>query len=722
MTKNYYIANTQEQKSAVLEYLMGVHGVIAVDTETTSADPFSCDLLGISFSCKEGEAFYIPVDNGILSSRPHFDENHWFLLDEILRDSRNLLVMHNSVFDILVFKNTLRIDCRERLHADTILMKHTVDESRPHGLKETAMKYLGAEWGDDREDLKASVLANGGKWSKAEKNFDKADLDILGKYACADADMTFRLYNLFEQKLIDQNLHDFFYKAEVMPLNYVVINMVERGIKVDVDYYTNLKKELEKEVSELESKVHEDLVQSHNDIYTTLESHLLEKKVPIKAKGALFEQMFMDEGIPLVYNKKTGNPTFTQTVVEDALKDTPDSKLLQWRLGKITEAEFLKTESDKVAKARKTLYLKDNESPYIVNLGSNDQLGELLFKHLGEVAEKKTDGGKPQVDDEILEKFVGKYKFIEYLLQLKKVRKLLSTYVEAAVNKNVNGVIHPNWLQFGTESGRFSCVNPNYQNLPREDKRIKKGIIAREGMVLIGADYAQLEARCFAHCSNEKKLIDAFKDNNDFYGTLAIDLFGLDCKANEVKEKYPDIRFKSKVVGLATTYGAGKYRLSSLLNTTVSEAEKFRENYFKKYTSLAKYIRQCQGHVLLKGWIANETGRIRHFPDIKKLKNKKDRVSKRQFNGMLNLSVNFPIQSLAASIINRAIIAMSLKFITEGIDANVIMMVHDSVVVECEEGMALKCHKIIQDCMENTYKLNVALSAIPQIGKNVGEV
>jgi DNA polymerase I-like protein with 3'-5' exonuclease and polymerase domains len=716
MTKDYYIIKTKQQANDAFEYLSKHKGYLAVDTETTNTDPFKCELLGISFSIKEGEAFYLP--NGLFTWEFLLSKGGKYLKTIL---SRNKLIMYNSVFDLLVLKYTLGIDCRDNLYSDSILQKHTLDESRPHGLKETAMKYLGPEWGDDREDLKQSVLANGGKWTKAEKNFDKADLDILGKYACADADMTLRLFNLFEQKLIDQNLHDFFYKDEVMPLNKVVLNMTERGIKVDVPYYTQLKEQLKDEEAELEKNIHTELKTSYPEIYTEQSISLIEDKIPIKATGSLFEQMFIEEGLPIVFNKNTGKPTFNAAVIKDALKDNPGNRLLEWRLGLLTTEDYLKTDKDKVDSAREALYLKAEQSPYVINLGSNDQLGDLLFNRLGEECTEKTEGGKPQVNDDVLEPLAKKYKFVELLLQLKKIRKLLSVYVEAALEKNVDGITRPGWLQFGTDSGRFSCVNPNYMNLPRNDKRIKQGIVAREGMVLVGADYAQLEARCFAHCSNEQKLIDAFKAGKDFYGTLAVDLFDLDCDANEVNEKYPDIRFKSKVVGLAVTYGAKKWRISSILDISVPEADKFRDNYFKKYSNLAKYIRQCQGKVLLHGFIANETGRVRHLPDLKKLKGKKDKKSVREFNGMLNLSVNFPVQSLAASIVNRAMIQMTKRFREEEIDAHIVLQIHDEIVAEVDAKNALKCHKIMKNVMEQNYKLKVPLITDPKIGNNLAQ-
>jgi DNA polymerase I-like protein with 3'-5' exonuclease and polymerase domains len=565
------------------------------------------------------------------------------------------------------------------------------------------------------------VLKNGGKWNKSNKEMYKADLDVLYKYACADADMTLQLFKVLEPELKKQHLEDFFYNQEEMPLNKVTLDMHGIGLQVDLDYYKNLQTELSKEVRELEVEIHAELKKSYPEMYEKLEEELLDKIVPIKSTGSLFEEMYTLSGYTAVCNPKTGKPTFTKKVIESVLEDHPGNNLLKWRLNKLSTKKFLEEEKDLVREARLNLFKKQKNTEYVINVISNDQLGEILFNHLGEKAIKQTEKGKNKVDESVLEAFGTKYKFVELVLQLRKASKLLSTYVEAALTQNVGGVIHPSWRQFGTTSGRYASREPNYQNLPRDDKRIKKGIVARPGKALVGADYSQLEPRCFAHCSNEKSLIDAYINGEDLYGTIAVDVFKLDCSPNEVKDKYPEKRQVCKVIALAVTYGAKEWKIAKILKTTVQKARKIIKDYFTTYPELEKFMLSCHGKVLSSGRVKNETGRIRHLEDIYSVKGKKDKSSQNLYRSFLNLSVNFPIQSLAASIVNRAMIAMRRKFEEEGIDAHILMQVHDEIVAECNEEDSSKVADVMKDCMENTYTLKVPLVAEPKIGKNLAE-
>jgi len=456
-------------------------------------------------------------------------------------------------------------------------------------------------------------------------------------------------------------------------------------------------------------------------MYSKIESEILEKHFPLKAGGVLFEKMYENAGFPLVYNPKTGSPTFNRKVVEEALADNPQSSLLQWRLGKITDDAFIKVDKDAINKAKRELFLGMKQSKYVVNVLSNDQLGDILFNHLNETATKTTPKGKNKVDDDVLQSFSEKYKFVELVLQLRKTNKILSTYVEAALSQNIGGVIHPSWLQFGTTSGRFSSREPNYQNLPRKDTRVKKGIISREGKVLIGADYSQLEPRCFAHCSNEKALIDAYIHGEDLYGVIAKKIFGLKCTPNEVKAKHDDYRQIAKTIALAVTYGAKEWKVAKILKKTPKEAKKIITDYFTNFSELEKYILSCHGTVLKTGRVVNETGRVRHLEQIFQVKDSTERADVNLYRNYLNLSVNFPIQSLAASIVNRAMIAMDRQFKKEQLDAHILMQVHDEIVVECSEEHSARVKDVMKYTMENTYKLKLPLVAEPKIAKCLAE-
>lgn len=725
--KNYFIVNTKLKQKAVLEYLKAENrGLIALDTETTSSNSIDCELMGISVSVAPNEAFYFIVNEYKGEKLIPIQEERLFQLRtgliDLLEKSNIKIIMHNSVFDVLVMRNTMGIDCLPNLHADTILMKHTVNESKPHGLKDVATNYLKVDWKEAQKELKKSVVANGGKWLKSQKDMYMADTAVLGKYACADADMTGRLYDVFVKELDKQGLSKFYFKDEVHPLNKVVIDgMVGRGISCDISYFKELKRDLEAEARRLEKEAHENLDSKYAKHYEGLELELLEKEYPLLKNGALFEQLYLDKGLEIVHNKKTKRPTFAKTVIESVASDNPNESLLQWKLGELSDKEFIKKESGAIYGARRKLFKEKYNKEYVINLCSNDQLKNILFKRLGEKPLKTTDKNNAQVDEYVLEHFAKKYDFVDKLLKLRKINKLLSTYVEAVLTKNINGIIHPDWLQFGTDSGRFACQNPNFQNLPRDDDRIKKGIVARDGYVLIGPDYSQLEPRVFAHCSGEKNLIDAYRRGDDFYGTIAVDVFDLDCAPNEVKKKYPDERQKAKTIGLGLAYGMRKWKLGGLLGVTPAKAQKYIDKYWKTYPSLFRFVNRSQGEALKYGFVQTQAGRKRRFRDIKTLKASRIKKDKMIYNKLLNLSINFKIQSLAASIVNRAMIKMYEEFKKRKLDAHVLVQIHDEIVVEAKEEQAQEIMELMKDIMENNYKLSVPLVVEPKIVKRLSE-
>jgi len=729
-SKNYVVTTTLEEHLSVINYLQENPGVMAVDTETTGDNPHTCTLIGISFSIDDNEAFYLALqkyNKELNVVQPLLNEDEFFKvrlgLMQILENPKNHLLMHNSPYDVIVIRRGLGADPLKRLKADTLLLKHTVDERKPHGLKKTMVALLGPGWDNEQEDLKKSVIENGGKFNETTKEMYRADINVLGKYACADADGTRQIFFILEGELAKQGLTKFFYEDEVMPLNLVTIKMIERGIRCDLPYFTNLKKELETEAVQLETEAHDNLKTKYPKYYESFERDLLEETYPLKDSGLVFERLYMEQGLPVIHNKKTGTPTFNAKVLQEVFKDNPDSTVLQWKLKILSKEEFFKKEEELISQIKRDLYLEKEQTKHVINLASNKQLSGILFGFLGESPIKTTEKGNPQVDKEILEHFAPKYAFVDSLWKLRKVTKLLSTYVEGIMSSNINGIVHPSWLQFGTDSGRYACKDPNFQNLPRDDHRIKEGIIARDGYALIGADYSQLEPRCFAHCSGEKALIQPYIDDKftDLYSAAAVDWFNLGCTPGEVRAKFKDKRDIMKGTLLGITYGAKKWKVSKLTGKNLYEADKFITDYFKKYARLNLYIKGRHGSALKYGKVQSEAGRIRRFADIHRLQTSRKKADYIILNKLLNIAVNFSIQSLAASIVNRAMIAINRAFEAEGLDAYVAMQVHDEIVAEVRKDQAKRAEEIMKDKMENTYLLSLPLVAEPKIGTRLSE-
>lgn len=724
MDKQLYLASNLEEQRQYLTYLKGFNNaVMAVDTETTGVDSFDCDIMGVSISVDENEGFYFPIHNFVNDELKVIEEQRLIELQSDLNHlfTTNLLVMHNASFDVHVLRNCLEIDTLNSLYCDTLLLKHTIDEQRPHDLKNVSALYFGESAKDEQTDLKESVLKNGGKWLKETKDMYKADFDVLGRYAAQDTCLTLKLYNFLSVELQKQGLVNFFYKDEVMPLCKLVIDdLIGHGVKCDLEYFNQLKKDLSEEATRLEIEAHADLVDNHADLYNGLESQILSEEYPLTLTGNLFKQMWGNSGIP-VYHDKHGKPTFVKKVVEEAFQDHPESNLLQWKLELINLDQFMREEESLIYISRKQLYLEANETDYVINLGSNKQLKDLLFNRLGEESLKYTKAGDEQVDLEVLSQFATKYAFISKILEWRKVEKLLTTYVEGVLSLNKDGILRSSWLQHGTDSGRLSSRSPNMQNLPRDDKRIKYGFIAREGYKLVAADYAQIEPRTFASVSGEQALIDSFIHGVDFYGTVAVGVNNLKDDPNDLKKTNPKARQDAKEIALGIPYGMKKWKLARILGCSLEEAQEKIDKYWETYPTLHQFMLQCHGEVLKNHYVRAETGRIRRFRDVAKLKASRNFQDKQLLNKLLNIGINFKIQATASGIINRAAVAVKKRFNELSIDGRVVLQVHDELVSEVVEHQADLAAKIMKEVMEGVYKLQVPLIAEPIVGVRLSE-
>jgi DNA polymerase-1 len=252
-------------------------------------------------------------------------------------------------------------------------------------------------------------------------------------------------------------------------------------------------------------------------------------------------------------------------------------------------------------------------------------------------------------------------------------------------------------LQFGTTSGRYSSTNPNLQNIPRlkEDdaglsplvlhytNAIKRGFIAPPGYRIVNADYSALEPRCFADASGDELLREVFRKGEDLYSSIAISAFGItdasaDPKApNYLKIKYPELRQKAKVFALAVVYGAEANRIAQALEIDYVTADQIIESYLDAYPNLRKYMEDCDYHATTKGFVKSPFGRIRHLPQAKEIYSKFGAKllhnrkwvkaqglddTRYKLKNALNNSKNFPIQSTASSVVNRAMIATYRRF------------------------------------------------------------
>jgi DNA polymerase-1 len=312
------------------------------------------------------------------------------------------------------------------------------------------------------------------------------------------------------------------------------------------------------------------------------------------------------------------------------------------------------------------------------------------------------------------------------------------------------------YKQHGTVSGRYGS---DAQQLPRPKEEgddepivieynnlIRAFFIPGEGNVFIDDDYSSLEPSVFAHVSGDDGLMDIFRNNWDFYSTIAIKTekytdYSPDKKADNFLRKHlPKVRNKAKAYALGIPYGMGAYALGMNLGISTKEAKVLIDGYLNGFPELKKWMLRSKEFVKNNGYIKTQVGRIRHLPKVKaiydkigddlldwNIKKEMERqygvdqiknLSRDYING-LNNGCNVQIQGLAASIVNRAALAINRRFKQSGVRGWVCAQIHDQLVIEVEYSKAEEACRIVQDCMENTTKLNVPLYAIPQISKNL---
>jgi DNA polymerase I-like protein with 3'-5' exonuclease and polymerase domains len=757
MNKHYVLIDSEKKYWEAITHLDNVE-YVAYDTETTGLNVRKETVIGFSFTGKINEGYYFPLfywDSTLNSLEAHpfsSPENY----DNILKALKNKkLIMHNASFDVRVSLNYLKVNFLGNLHADTQLMEHTLNEEGPFALKEICIRK-SAELGLDTQDhanqeqleLKESVIANGGKWINAQKDIYKGDLAIISKYACADVDLTLRLFLHNEQRLIQEGLHDFFYRHEVMPLQkYVTIRMEHRGVHIDLARLTELHKEITKDIVEYENEVVEALYATSawsDYIQTKLEEY------PVSCKGSFAQELCKHVKLDLptgangkfLINKKT-------------VESLPDSC---WKKFLLTnDAHYLGQSS--IWDIRCNLLKKDNETEYLINIQSKSQIGDLVFNFMGIEPLTKTAKGSPQFNEDFVESISKDHPWAEKLRVYNKLNKIKSSYYDRFLENHENGIYYPTFKQHGTTSGRYSS---DFQQLPRpkdedsvEHELVKKYndsirelVIPPPGYKFIDDDYESLEPRCFADDAGDEALIDIFLKNLDMYSVVAIMAEGIadasaDKKAeNFLKKKYPQKRQNAKSYALGIRYGMKEYKLAKVLNITEEEASKTIRNYFKGFPKLKAKMDKYLNEVKTTGKVTSKFGRVRHLPRAKEIYDKfgddildfrnlkkisvKTRVSleelrllRKEYNNLLNNALNFPIQSAATSIVNRAAIAMTKDFILKGMDAWVSLQIHDQLVATCKEDLCEEAKSVVQYAMEETNKLAMPLVAKPELANNL---
>ncbi len=669
----YNYVNTKEKLEALDRFLITDnqvnYPVIALDTETNGLFLHKASVIGFSLAINNNQGFYLPLVEWVpdLTSKktksinkekyevyvdghfkcvwtgkiyPEFFTPYEYDMPEFIPQylerwfgSTNI-ILHNAPFDVNHIYTISKVDLTNAVLLDTALLSHVLNENSPNGLKETANEWK-TELGinphvmadQERRELGSSVIRNGGLVTKSghPKTIWRAEPSFMCKYACADAFLTFGLYEVGVSKLerdFGEKGLTWFFEEEIMPVcKEVVIPMKRNGVRVDIEHFSKMEQEVKKKYLEIEDEIIEILTPDLGNFY---KEHSIEKVV---TEGKLVKKLIELENlkIPTKLDKKTGiyKETLAKKPVEEAYQKDP-----HWLWAYILGEGELQYSEESLRDIKQKIYEEETGKRHLFNIGSLDHLKWLFCEHYGIPAKSlpQTDSATkdnpiPQMDEEVLTEYMlPKYPWVAKLLTFKKLKKMHSTYISPALELNIDGWLYMDMKQNGTVSGRFACSGGfNLQTLPNIETEmetlkecdkcdsknvelhyhiealadrsckdcghvvkdiicssvIKKGFIAPKGYKIVNADYSSLEPRCFSYMSGDEKLKAVYKKELDLYSKVYCDMFDKEGKysanpkdANFLKKLNSGARKMVKPVVLAIPYGANKYQVATLLNKT----------------------------------------------------------------------------------------------------------------------------------------------------------
>ena len=342
-----------------------------------------------------------------------------------------------------------------------------------------------------------------------------------------------------------------------------------------------------------------------------------------------------------------------------------------------------------------------NLAGQVFNLGSPRQLGEILFEKLKLPELKKTPKGAPSTAEAVLQDLALDYPLPRLLLEHRTLSKLKGTYTDklpGLINPQT-GRIHTSYHQAVTSTGRLSSSDPNLQNIPirsEEGRRIRRAFIAPEGYSVVAADYSQIELRIMAHLSEDPGLLAAFRDDLDVHSATASEVFGVALDAVSA-----DQRRKAKAINFGLIYGMSAFGLARQLHLERGEAQRYMDVYFERYPGVRAYMERTRALAHEQGYVETLFGRRLYLPEINARNKMRQQAAERT-------AINAPMQGTAADIIKKAMLSVDRWLQDEGVDARMIMQVHDELVLEVADA------QLDAICAELCYRMSSAAElAVP---------
>ncbi len=345
------------------------------------------------------------------------------------------------------------------------------------------------------------------------------------------------------------------------------------------------------------------------------------------------------------------------------------------------------------------------------NLGSPKQLGEILFNQLELPVLRKTPKGAPSTAEDVLAELALDYPLPAVLMEYRGLSKLKSTYTDKLPEMidPRTGRVHTSYHQAVTATGRLSSSDPNLQNIPirtEEGRRIRQAFIAPPGSKIVAADYSQIELRIMAHLSQDNGLLTAFAEGLDVHSATAAEVFGVDIDAVS-----GDQRRKAKAINFGLIYGMSAFGLGKQLGIGRNEAQEYIDLYFARYPGVAEYMARTRESAHDIGYVETLRGRRLYLPEINARNRQRQQAAERT-------AINAPMQGTAADIIKMAMLSVDDWLATSGIDARLIMQVHDELVFEVEASAVEELCATVTQLMSGVGVLDVPLLVEAGTGDN----
>ena len=382
------------------------------------------------------------------------------------------------------------------------------------------------------------------------------------------------------------------------------------------------------------------------------------------------------------------------------------------RNGALVDAGLLTKQSEEIEKRLAELeQAAFEEAGEAFNLGSPKQLQEILFEKQGLPVKKKTPKGAPSTAEEVLQELALDYPLPKLIIEHRGLSKLKSTYTDKLpqmINPHT-GRIHTSYHQANTATGRLSSSDPNLQNIPvrtPEGRRIRQAFVAPQGYRIVAADYSQIELRIMAHLSADRGLLEAFARGEDIHRATAAEVF-----KTRPETVTPEQRRSAKAINFGLIYGMSAFGLARQIGVSRKEAQTYIDHYFATYPGVQRYMDETRQLARERGYVETLFGRRLHLPEI----NARNPMRRQ---GAERTAINAPMQGTAADIIKRAMVRVDDWLRSSGVDARMIMQVHDELVFEVHADDEARLLQEVSRLMDSAAELDVPLEVEAHGGDN----